>query len=1096
MPKKKDLPENIQKLKTQLESGHNLIDYFLLCGVEPSICLNEDLYDTSNQEYENNLIKNYSKPKILSKFPEFDNINNTIDEEIISYCFPHGFKPTKYDGENLRREIFSIILDNNLCSSDHPQKYLSCLLFYEKITLYKKLEQAIEKLQVNNGIENKSSDDFLISQTRETNVSDRNTAYSDFRMTTNIENNNNNSNNKNNNNNINDTNKSMKRMYTHSKLPSCKIPLFSFCDDNNNDDGKLSINPVANTSRLTKFNQNENSSFSNLRYYYIPKCICLVSIHPYIKLFQQILLAIYQNCLNNPESLSKIPIEKIITNLILEVPTPPRGLYSIEYELYDNRITLENTENNKILITEVDLKKLSNNLNFEHQLNIIKHILLCSKILFFSKNINPLTDTILAFLYLIFPFKYPFQVTSYLNKENYNILESISPFIMGINEKYSESFFTDNGIIIEGTTFLIVDLDGKNCHLFSDEKFPEFPIKPYANLEKEIKNLKSKEENLNKIKFNEEFQNYYFNFFCDLLKNYEDYLNLNYFKSNEEDKVTSTDTLFNIDSFVKSHNANDLDFYQKFVEDSQLFGDFIYKRMIPRNNQEIIELSLVNERTGKNKIKFFEREKRQSTLLNFQDFKITNKYIVSKPREISKEEKNILSKNLLDLAMKGNIINIKSNINDRMSTPLNIPNKKENTAPIYFKYYIFPKLDFNIYCNNENANEYFPPPDYSEEIEAISTDLVSKSSLGQNINRNLEMKNYLYLTWLETWAYCFKYIDVNERHYRFDQMLDVLNKVIHHEINIFNLIFEVLFKEKEDQMILKLYEKILQLKINPSTFIYNIISSVLDKKKIKKILEEIKNNKSKKIKFNDHFGKIFLKRSFLTVSDKLMYSYKIKFCPIYSCISCGNEINMLNLCKKFDKIKNDILWVPCSCGEYNLPKLSVELCMNLNNLKNFNTLTKDEFVLHSPYNLKINIKNAVITHYGNNIDVVGFKTQFKPLFWNFIWYCKILNLDYSIILPYLKDLEKEKQIQYYDTNHEIFNIAFDDEKYRENIKKIEKSSEKIYDEFTNSNNKNKFQNLVLKNEIKIEFILNKEKKEDKKENKESKEKHSDLNSEN
>ena len=782
MSKKKTLPENIQKLKTQLESGHNLVDYFLLCGVEPSICLNEDLYDLSNEDYYNNLLKNYSKPKILSKFPEFDNINNTIDEEILSYCFPEGFKPQKFNGENLRRKIFSIILDNNLCSSDHPQKYLSCLVFYEQLTFYKRLEQTVEKIKINNDIDNKSNDDYMITQMRETNISDRITTFS-----TNNENNDN----------KNEVNKNMKRMFTHSKLPSLKIPLFSFCDDNNNSG--------PNTAREIKTTQNDNTPFSKLKYYYIPKCICLVSIHPYINLFEIILSNIYKNFLSYSEKPCKIPIEKIITNLILEVPIPPRGLYSIQYEFFDKKITLENTENNKILIAGTDLKKFSTNITFEQQLNIIKHILLCSKILFFSEKINTLTHTILSFLYLIFPFKYPFQVTSYLNKENYNILESISPFIMGINEKYSESFFTDNGIIIEGTTFLIVDLDGKNCHLFSDEKFPEFPIKPYANLEKEIKNLKSKEENLNKIKFNEEFQNYYFNFFCDLLKNYEDYLNLNYFKSNEEDKVTSTDTLFNIDSFVKSHNANDLDFYQKFVEDSQLFGDFIYKRMIPRNNQEIIELSLVNERTGKNKIKFFEREKRQSTLLNFQDFKITNKYIVSKPREVSKEEKIFLNKHLLDLAEKGHIIHIKTNNMERMSTPVNIPNKKENISPVTFNYYIFPKLEFNIYCNNENANEYFPPPDYSEEIEAISADLVSKSSLGQNINRTLEMKNYLYLTWLETWAYCFKYIDENEKHYRFDQMLDVLNKVNHHEINIFNLIFEILFKEKKDEMILKLY---------------------------------------------------------------------------------------------------------------------------------------------------------------------------------------------------------------------------------------------------------------------------------------------------
>ena len=31
---------------------------------------------------------------------------------------------------------------------------------------------------------------------------------------------------------------------------------------------------------------------------------------------------------------------------------------------------------------------------------------------------------------------------------------------------------------------------------------------------------------------------------------------------------------------------------------------------------------------------------------------------------------------------------------------------------------------------------------------------------------------------------------------------------------------------------------------------------------------------------------------------------------------------LYNLCKNFNGIKNDILWVPCKCGEYNLPKIS------------------------------------------------------------------------------------------------------------------------------------------------------------------------------
>ena len=137
-----NLGDNMQKLKSQLEASNNLVDYFLICGVSPSICKEQYLYDITNQKYLENL-KSKLKPKILSKFPEFDLSKDTIDEEIINYCFPKGFSPV-YSYNGIATKTFSVILDNNLFSSDYPQKYLTCLLFYEKVSQYKILQLNIE----------------------------------------------------------------------------------------------------------------------------------------------------------------------------------------------------------------------------------------------------------------------------------------------------------------------------------------------------------------------------------------------------------------------------------------------------------------------------------------------------------------------------------------------------------------------------------------------------------------------------------------------------------------------------------------------------------------------------------------------------------------------------------------------------------------------------------------------------------------------------------------------------------------------------------------------------------------------------------------
>ena len=53
-------------------------------------------------------------------------------------------------------------------------------------------------------------------------------------------------------------------------------------------------------------------------------------------------------------------------------------------------------------------------------------------------------------------------------------------------------------------------------------------------------------------------------------------------------------------------------------------------------------------------------------------------------------------------------------------------------------------------------------------------------------------------------------------------------------------------------------------------------------------------------------------------------------------------------------------------------------------------------------------KSSYHFSYGTKLKVNEFKSKFSPLFWNFIWYCKILRIDYDILLPYVKKIEQER----------------------------------------------------------------------------------------
>ena len=67
----------------------------------------------------------YRVGDLLAQTQVYGKTTIDVDEEIISYCFPEGFKIKESDSSYPSRRIFSIILDNNITSQDYPQKYFN-----------------------------------------------------------------------------------------------------------------------------------------------------------------------------------------------------------------------------------------------------------------------------------------------------------------------------------------------------------------------------------------------------------------------------------------------------------------------------------------------------------------------------------------------------------------------------------------------------------------------------------------------------------------------------------------------------------------------------------------------------------------------------------------------------------------------------------------------------------------------------------------------------------------------------------------------------------------------------------------------------------
>ena len=64
------------------------------------------------------------------------------------------------------------------------------------------------------------------------------------------------------------------------------------------------------------------------------------------------------------------------------------------------------------------------------------------------------------------------------------------------------------------------------------------------------------------------------------------------------------------------------------------------------------------------------------------------------------------------------------------------------------------------------------------------------------------------LSYLEVWGYSYWYQDIIEKDYRFEQMLEILDKIKHKEIEILNIIFESLNKFHEKEKIISLEKEL------------------------------------------------------------------------------------------------------------------------------------------------------------------------------------------------------------------------------------------------------------------------------------------------
>ena len=1011
--------KDYKDIKEKLDKGNNFIDYFLVIGQEPIIYREKWLY-SEDVEVLNDKYKEQLKPKIISSFPPFEKSTIAFDESIIMHIFPNGYNLIK-SKQKPKNKIFSFILDNNYYNLNYPQKYLTCLICYESISQYKLLQEL------------------------ETN------------------------------------------------------------DMNNESIDKKQIN---------------SQPYADI---YIPKCILLMSLYPFFGEFEKIITEIYsysQNLVFKPcdpnslqniktpgdrkpsiafrrmstfaevfkESLPEVPIEKIVENLLIELPVPPRGVAKVTYFLNEEERIITQNKMNELPLLDINLKRIFVDFSVKNIITIYNYIFLESRILFFTKNIEYLNNFIYGLLALLYPFQYQYQIVTILPQINFEIIESPTPFIAGINQTFYDNFFEYHNFILEDS-ILVVDIDNKKINVVNEKsKIPEFPAKyrkafekrlqeivnkylKVYKIEKVVKNPKKskilnltheytkefanisggttstndtidfsksaifsrvdsikrnnsmededfddenisneadeKTEMLNNLNigydFNQEISDLFFNFNANLLSNYNKFLNRDFYSTNT---MPSLEMLFKVPEFLKTIPQVDKPFYEKFIEETQIFGDFIYLRMVPKNSKEKIRILKFDEKINENS-NSSRFSKIVGVFTNTKEYEFVNTSAILKPRPLNKSEINFYK--------------IQKHRKRLLTYGVEVKYYKE-TKKTFFNYPIFPKLT-NLLFLAENIKEYFPPQNFNDELDIINDDIISKSHLADVSIRLDDMKKYIYLCWIQLWALTFWYCEEKEKNYRFQELIKIIEQSSCYEMEIFNLLFEVLSKYGRDTMVLKLYDVLLKKKLNPSFKVHNIVMKIMEGKKMEgNFAENLKKiiANEEKIKYTKNN---FSRRTFRSKCFPNILTENIKFFAIDSCIMCQKDINLELISKNLKDMKRDLNWTVCpKCGESILPKLTVQFGEEINKSGEMkkNTCIIENIVLFSPYILKNNY-NTFFKKNEMKIDVDKFMMNYSTIFWDSLWYFKLNNLEYDFMQPYFYRLEEMKPYKEFEISLEDIN---------------------------------------------------------------------------
>ena len=357
-------------------------------------------------------------------------------------------------------------------------------------------------------------------------------------------------------------------------------------------ESEYKINPIKEHTIL--LNQNEDNAFTDEKIQkdfslisefilnenvLIPESISLLSKYPYI---EQMIV-----CLKNIMAVPKEETGTMISHIVNEILLPqtlnthvifylPRSVTPIKLQspIYNKYLSP-----NQNKLTDINYAILFKYFTISKIIKIFSLLLLESKILFIHNDYKILSEIEYIFINLIYPIKWEGTFIPVLSLSMYQFLQSLFPFVMGIDENLLNLSLKQNAITPSqsGISFVFIGNDKK---IISNAKIPEMPSKVVDYLQNGLKNIKKEIEKkiISQDEVNEKIRNIFLQVVIMFIGEYKRFV---YYSDNEEIPYFDKDGYVNM---FKADNSTKETSFSKFVTEIVLTQNFNQFLLSAKNN--------------------------------------------------------------------------------------------------------------------------------------------------------------------------------------------------------------------------------------------------------------------------------------------------------------------------------------------------------------------------------------------------------------------------------------------------------------------------------------------------------------------------------